>query len=78
MDPSVSAGSTEASEAQANYTDPMLQLFRSVFGHTSEGAPRGGQTADQEEQGDLNVFGLHAQAHRSRPNEDDEFNSMYS
>ncbi|KAJ9092396.1 hypothetical protein QFC21_006898 [Naganishia friedmannii] len=78
MDPSVSAASPEGPEAQANYTDPMLQLFRSVFGHTSEAGPRASQsTGGQDEEG-LNMFGLHAQAHGSRPNEDDEFNSMYS
>jgi hypothetical protein len=77
MDPSVSR-EEQTAEAQANYTDPMLQLFRSVFGHTSETGVPVGQAAGRQEEGDLNRFGLHTQARGPRPNEDDEFNSMYS
>ncbi|KAJ9091898.1 hypothetical protein QFC19_008924 [Naganishia cerealis] len=65
MDQSVSMEGTEDNDAQANYTDPMLQLFRSVFGHARE---EGAGASD----GNLPGSG------GSRPNEDDEYNSMYS
>jgi hypothetical protein len=71
MDPSVS---TQDQTGQANYTEPMLQLFRSVFGHAREEGIQAGLAGV----GEGGPFGVRVQAMGERPGEDDEFNSMYS
>jgi hypothetical protein len=72
MDPSIST--PDQTENQANYTEPMLQLFRSVFGHAREEGIQAGLAGE----GEGGPFGVRVQAMGTRPDEDDEFNSMYS